>query len=393
MIKLVLSVFFVIHGYIGLERELLVNEAFSFAGILLAAGYFLNRRGLVSKLELSWLLLFLYGLLSFVFFGLIGNSEANLYSQLRTLPVWYSMGCFFFGFYIVSGEDLNFKGSRFFIVASMFLGGKLSPPAMLAVCSAFKLGGDFRRQLVLLASFIIIMSTFKYMLGNHDGTTTVFLFLTFLFFVYLFDKRFFSWMRGNGVYNCAALGFCLFVLFLNWVYLDFSDFYYVGFEYFGDGVDVNSLWRLMFWAKAVGDLQGLENFFGIGLGTPLFDAHSLTSSFINASEGGVEDRSYVLGLHNSFLTVLVRLGPVYLFLVFYILRSILKDLSAIGTYASKLLLIANVLMCIAACFNVVLESSLYAGFFWALLGVSYRYIMEFKLSSVHSSSYEKVGVK
>lgn len=394
MIRLCLTFLFIIHGYINLERELFVNEMFAFLGLLLAGAYFLAGRGLVSKVDFSWLLLFVYGFGSFLFFGLIGNSEAGLYNQLRTLPIWYSMGGFFFGFYIIYGSSLYMKNGGPLWGLSMFLGGKLSPPAMFALVSSLGPGFGFRKKIILIAAFVTCMALVKYALGDHDGTTTIAVFLLFLTGLFFFGDAFFRLMRGRAIYYSIVFFFSCFLLFLNWVYSSFTDFYYIGFEYFGGALDVNAVWRLMFWAKSVGELQGIENLFGIGLGTPLFDVQDSTSAFINESDAAIEDRSYVLGLHNSFLTFLVRLGPIGLFLLFYIIKSIFQSLSSIDNDSSRLLLVANVLMCLAACFNVVLESSLYAGFFWALLGFSYRYVLEFRNGcKVKRTNIDCVGAK
>jgi hypothetical protein len=147
-------------------------------------------------------------------------------------------------------------------------------------------------------------------------------------------------------------------------------------------IDPNSTWRLLFWYRVV-----IENFpqniVGIGMGTPLLyymPGHDTTESAFDD-----EHDIHVMGVHNSFLTLFVRLGVPFLFILLYIYIVIFKDYYSWRHYYQAnnfiLLFLSFFTISVIGLFNLVLESPIYASLYWILLGFVARAIEFRKLET------------
>jgi len=147
---------------------------------------------------------------------------------------------------------------------------------------------------------------------------------------------------------------------------------------FEDFIDFNAMWRISFWVYLLS--RFFEHPFGIGLGTPFFDpqiAYFLHLSLLPGDE-------YLIPAHNFFLTLLVRLGvPFLVFFYFsasYTIQLVIAYLSCthfrpLKDGKSRLVLsslIIFLMSLILASFNVVVESPLFAWFFWLTFGLFVR---------------------
>jgi O-antigen ligase len=141
------------------------------------------------------------------------------------------------------------------------------------------------------------------------------------------------------------------------------------------------MWRLMFWSYEF-NINFINNpIFGIGFGTKLFDASSQITNFIVSASPNDTNLEYTLGMHNSFLQILIRLGlagflpilSIY-FIIFYRIKkyNLYEDNIVISLFLSF------VFISVSALFNVVMESSLYSGSYWIILGMLYQSIQQYK---------------
>lgn len=147
------------------------------------------------------------------------------------------------------------------------------------------------------------------------------------------------------------------------------------------GADLNVYWRLVLWGYLIGRFWIWP--FGIGIGTPLFGNELV--NFMNLAM--TPDESYVLGAHNSFITCLIRLGLVFVLYFFCVVQRFTKLVSSYvsqmqnkslwTTTNSRLILVSLSTFAVALVqtnFNVVLETPLYAAFFWFPFGVAVRLV-------------------
>lgn len=148
-----------------------------------------------------------------------------------------------------------------------------------------------------------------------------------------------------------------------------------------DFTDPNARWRLFIWSYVLG--QFWQSPQGIGFGTPLLGED--LGRFFGWGIGDFEEMQFALGAHNSFLTILGRLGVVALIFFFLIgryLMQIMKDLSqqmrqpfSYRDSEFRLVFGSLVVFLIAftmASFSMVIETPLYAAYFWFPLGLFVR---------------------
>lgn len=375
---LTVTLLFLIHGAIGLERSIFANEILTSVGAFVLAIVLINRKLKANKYATIILIMVAYGSLSFLI-GHYSNTDATLYEKLRTTPIVYSSFCFFTGYYIVhTGVTRRYYEKLIPIlmlptlVLGAIIGGKLSPPSIAAL--TINRTTDNRRIFYFFTiSFIVVIeAAHQLLLGNSDGSSTIAIMLVFCVMMFkLKDKVFHATRRINIVAVLVIL--LLIAAGLKITAYVHNDFFTQGFSYFGDSYDANSIWRLMFWAKIINDMSAVNWLLGIGLANPLFNELDPTTFFIIASEPDAIDRPYTLGLHNSILTYLVRLGSIGLFLFLYITIKTLKSLTLHNDMKSEALFVSFSLILIPAFFNVVLESPLYAGQFWLILGICARH--------------------
>ncbi|MUH71344.1 hypothetical protein [Psychrosphaera haliotis] len=353
-----------------MERVALFNEVLALIGVLVFT-HLLVIKQRIEKAHLPIIGFAVWGIFSFSI-GYIENSEGTIYQKLRTTPFLYSIFCYFVGYYYLYRYSFHgLKNMSWLLVIGCLFGGKLAPA--LGVLLTSDSNSTYKKNINILLIFIFMLEMVNLMLGNHHGSSTLIL----IFFLVLIFR-----VSGDLPYKVIASNFftfgilTIFIVFfvsLHLVFEEFQQFYNVGFSFFSGG-DSNLLWRLMFWAKLVGEMSFYETLTGIKLATPLFNPLESSSAFIVASEPNALDRPYTLGPHNSFVYLFVRMGGIFFFCFLYFLLSLMKSLSVLGDLKSKLLIITLCVATISLSFNVFLETPLYAGIFWSLIGLCQRHL-------------------
>jgi hypothetical protein len=139
------------------------------------------------------------------------------------------------------------------------------------------------------------------------------------------------------------------------------------------GLDGNSTWRLVLWKQVIVD-HFPANIFGIGFGTPMMKYFPVQDT------SKISSLPYVLGAHNSFIYLFGRLGIVYLIISVMIYRSIFIEYfyNKQYYYSSKKIFFfwSFFAISIIAMFNPTLESPIFSGAYWFVLGLLAKAIYE-----------------
>ena len=137
------------------------------------------------------------------------------------------------------------------------------------------------------------------------------------------------------------------------------------------GLDPNNTWRLVLWKQFLIDLFP-ANILGIGFGTPAIHY------FPVADMNNVNSLPYVLGAHNSFIYLFSRLGIIYLLLMVLIYSKIFKEYFYQKQYYKSnnevFIFYSFFAISIISLFNPTLESPIFAGGYWLVLGFVARSI-------------------
>lgn len=144
--------------------------------------------------------------------------------------------------------------------------------------------------------------------------------------------------------------------------------------------DASARWRLVMWAYLLAKLWQYP--YGLGLGTPLFGED--LGWFFGWAWSDFERMFYTLGAHNSFITVLGRLGVVALlffllmgFSLWQMIRDVFTLRKSFLSWDSELHLVTGSLAVFLiavtqASFNMMMETPLFAAHFWFPLGLFVR---------------------
>lgn len=139
------------------------------------------------------------------------------------------------------------------------------------------------------------------------------------------------------------------------------------------GLDGNSTWRLVLWKQVIVD-HFPSNIFGIGFGTPMM------KYFPVEDKAKVSSLPYVLGAHNSFIYLFGRLGIIYLIIAVMMYRSVFIEYFYHKTYyyTTKRIFFfwSFFAISIIAMFNPTLESPIFSGAYWFILGLLAKAIYE-----------------
>ncbi|MBC7903779.1 MAG: hypothetical protein H7Y27_10160 [Gemmatimonadaceae bacterium] len=136
-------------------------------------------------------------------------------------------------------------------------------------------------------------------------------------------------------------------------------------------LDGNNTWRLVLWNQLIVD-RFPANIFGIGFGTPALYYYPI------ADYSKLESLPYVMGAHNSYVYLFSRLGVVYLLLIVPIYAIIFREYFKFKNYyrANNEILIfwSFFAITIISLFNPTLETPIYAGGYWMMMGFVARCI-------------------
>lgn len=374
---LLVALLFLAHGFIGLERLIFANELLCILGIVALAAQPLKKNRRITKIEASILLFILYGSVHIVI-GFTTNESASIYEKSRTLPILYSTICFFTGYHLLLYGIRALKNSKIyhafflsFISLGILFGPKIFLPAIISISIKSQNNQkNLYKAVFLYSTFGIIAKTF--LIGDYNNDMTAIALLSSLALYIIFTKKIRSFFSKNSTLFLVPAMFIASIIFIKAIGVIWNDFYYYGYEYFSFTQDPNTIWRLMFWAKTINELEAHQWFFGIGLGTPIFDINDPLSSFIYAFNQQKLHLPYTLGLHNSFLTFFVRFGLIGIIFLLSIILIALRLLSKIDDMESHAIFVAILMVTIASLFNVIIESALFSGLFWAIIGCAYK---------------------
>lgn len=363
----------------NLERVFFINEIYAAIGLLILAASTIYGRNVLFLSNFSGFGVYLaYTTVQFLISLPILLEHGPI--VIRTYPVYYSFFSVYLGSYLYHNrEKIEFFKNKVISLAPVFLGGVLSN----SIAILFTSGGRITIQALF---FFIILIFFKNGIMNQGSSTIVInlaIFLCALFF------------RAQTIRAASFLLSFRFIFFfflllaavLISIYPLFSPLAELGLIPL-NFIDPNNLWRILFWSKSLHELwvDG-DILFGKGLGVPLFNYDSPDSKFLIDANPDDPNLSFTIGLHNSFIYLIVRYG-----LIGFILFSIpFFDLLKRSVLASKLegldgiFALGLVFLCVNAFFNVIMESPLYASIFWIFSG----YCLSF---SSHTKINEKPQV-
>jgi O-antigen ligase len=134
-------------------------------------------------------------------------------------------------------------------------------------------------------------------------------------------------------------------------------------------IDYNSSWRAILWYRSLVE-KFPENLLGIGFGTPILEYKEKRNSA--DSDYDDEHDAHVIGMHNTYITLFVRLGIFYLFIIILIFNCVFKEFYRYRNYYFQVNQIRIFLfffsVAIIGLFNLIKESPIGASLFWVSLG-------------------------
>ena len=374
---------FIIHLIYNLERQIYINELFVFFGalylIIQSPKYFIPKQ---DKIIVIVLFLLLYGLI-YAIFSFFFLRDSSVYQFARTLPVWYSILTFFLGieFYnqlLASNKrSVPKKHARLVNMINIFIGGRLSNFSLIPL---FSRGKNYFAEVLL---FMVALMFYK------GGLTSYAMVASLLILLVIFRSHFLQKILINRVLIIFVILVSFY--FLHYIFNYYSDFYLIGYNVFENIItDGNMIWRLMFWAYEFSENILNHPIFGIGFGTKFFDVSQESLSFILQNRSDIIDLPYTLGPHNSFIYVFVRLGLVGfipLVSIYYLIFNRIKKYGLFDDLTVVSLLLSFSFISVSALFNVVLESPLYSGIYWIILGMLFQAIDIGKRHSIRPIEY------
>ena len=365
---------------IPLERIIFINEALSLIGFIIFIITFKNINQ--DKLILSIYFITIYGL-SHIVYGLFYYQ--SFYGYLRNTTICYTIFNFFLGtqiakYFIYTQNQKNF-GYFLAIPTTIIIGTYGINTNNLSLSSIFPI--LFRKYkwgiyLTILFSFI-----YTFNLGGTEKIKIISLIILAIIFKYkrlqeiIFDKKFIILLFY--IFIVAIFSESTQCLYDNFISRDYK--YTMIEKLDGPIIDGNVIWRLMFWAHLFKEKIINNFFFGVGFGQPLFGAWNHVNEFIWITIGENMDPyfQYTLGPHNFIVLIIARMGVIGIipFIYFYglIFDSIKTyDFNDEKNQLLKAFLLSFILITIAALFNVIVGSPLYAHIYWMLLGMLYQAI-------------------
>jgi len=372
-----IATFYIISPWF-VEKKLLFNELIAFAGLSIL----LYKRGRIGRdpISLCVILLLFWGLVH----ALVSVFRMDtFYYYLRNLVILYSIMAFFAGYYCLrwlgSYIDRIRKLLRIYIGVLLFL--PISKYLFERFGMAMLFPALFRNPARKWVPWLLIGINIVYGF-TYDSLTALVL---AMFYCLLFISPGYKFFRQVVV----ILLICFILLFIYLVpYLDIIRLHY---SYYDTGaihevmrsnrilgIDGNNTWRLVLWKEIVVD-HFPANLFGIGFGTPAL------KYFPVEDYSKLQTLPYLLGSHNSFVYLFGRLGLVFVLLIIPIYRCIFREYFYHKQYyygnRQILLFWSFFAITVIAAFNPTLESPIYSGAYWLLLGFVARCIYNRRTST------------
>jgi hypothetical protein len=360
------------------ERRFYFNELLSLSGLLLLLFNSISFKESFNKSVLfKTVILFVgYGFVV-LFFSLY--FKTNWYYYLRNSVIVYSAFSFFVGYYTYTHHHTFFKYARIPIIV------------YLLYCFIF----PDQERLIDRASTSFL---FPLLLNTYNLTSLFLLILVNIWYSYAYEALtvivllaivvFIITIRKKQIlYSVSAFGVIVFIIGFIYFIPYLQNYKQGAYKLYGNlsavtnshpllNADHNSTWRAMFWYRVL-----VEKYpswvVGIGMGTPMlpYRKHEQTTETKHKDEYN----AHVTGAHNTFITLLVRMGMVSLFFWFVIYRKIIHEFYTYREYYIKnandfLIFISFISITVVGLFNLLLESPTLASVYWVILGFTAKVI-------------------
>ena len=364
---ILLTLFFFNSDYF--ERNFFFNEVISFIGAIFFLMKIVRLKTFKIKKRSYALYIFIFVAVCcfHLFYSL--NKMTSLYYYARNSVILYSVFSFYLGYYFFEryhGIVLGFKKELLAVMSTSVVFFKMilarySGPILLPLFTGVKSIAN----VILLFALILVHSV------KEDALSVAVIIPLFLL-VFL-SRSFKEFSRY------FSIGILLIVVFFLYFYDNFMLYKTGYYNYFGNvqaiynshrllSVDINVTWRILLWFRYIVE-RFPDNIIGIGFGTPMLDYIAERRSHWTGND---EIHAHVSGAHNSYLTILLRLGITGFYAVFMISRKVFIDyFQAIKTPRFKQYIpyyFVWIGMFSLIVFNLGLESPLRAGLFWVATG-------------------------
>ena len=349
------------------EKYLFFNELLSFSGLcILAANRFKIGADTISKIVLAFILLGLFHAVISIF------RMDSIYYYLRNSVILYSMFTYFIGYYGYKYFVSSIKKVQNFF--RFYYAIFLLKPAANVLFDRFSISTSlpllFKRHrgfyTALLVSFFTIIHAIDY------KSATSFVAALFILFLYLSPSY-------NFFRQVVISGFLIFTVFFiyfapNFALIHTSDqplndylaINRITSSNYWLGLDENSTWRLVLWYQYIVD-RFPGNLFGYGFGTPV------VFHFPILDIDKLATLPYVIGAHNTFVTLFCRLGILFVINIILLYTQVFKEYFYFRRHYEKtydiFIFYSFFAFFILCFFNPALETPLHSGGYWLILGL------------------------
>ncbi|MCU0437702.1 MAG: hypothetical protein MUC49_07275 [Raineya sp.] len=387
-VKYLIFVIFILYGlnYDVFEKKFFFNEILSLVGLVLFFKYSLKKKGILIIPKSGILrLIFVFWTVCIFHFIISIFTKTNWFFYFRSSVLFYASFVFFIGFYWKDDFTTFIKKIRLLFTIIIFSLIPTAHPTPLGRFmdrySASIFFAFFFKRNNFIISIIILILNFLYAYFYQSLTVTLIGIILFI----VVNIRFYNHFRFLFISGLTAfLGLFLYLTPYFPLYKEGS----TGHHLFGNlhyvyqhnrilQVDVNSSWRMVFWYRIVVE-EFPQNIVGLGFGTPLlpYTEGKKTAESIHDDEHD----AHTTGSHNTFITVFVRLGIVFLFIIYYLYTIILKNFYRYKQYYIQnndiIFFIGFFAISIIGLFNPTLETPTYAGSYWFFLGLVAKSIFQ-----------------
>jgi hypothetical protein len=340
------------------ERRLFVNEWFSALGFLIV----LRNSGL-----LRWRKGIHNAVLVFIGMGLVVAlvslfRSPHWYAYVLNSVIVYSAFAYFFGRWLYQHRSLfleTLTGPIGGVIVLIGLIPSFYDKWAFPIVLPFLLWGFFRRN---EAAWLIAISVVGLYIAvtYRVATAAMAALVTGGLLV----------IRAGGLFYCALIGGTVvlaatLVAYSPWLgQMDTMDFQHAVRLHPDFALDHNTVWRFLAWYESL--VIGFPgNLWGIGFGARLYNHVYLPPEF-----GLIGP--YATGAHNSFVTLIARMGiwvvPLFLYLYFQVVGVYYRYRQVLMQSGEAAFVVSFAAISAVTLFNVVLESRLLAGAYWLLLG-------------------------
>lgn len=349
------------------EKYLFFNELLSFSGFcILVANRFRIGNDNISKIVLALILLGSFHAVISIF------RMDTIYYYLRNSVILYSMFTFFIGYfgykYFVPSIKKIRTTLRFYYTIFLL------KPAENVFFDRFSISTSLPLLFKRYRGFytVLLVSIFTVIHALDYKSATSFVAALFLLFLYLSPSY-------NFFRQVVISGFIIFTLFFIYFFPNFALIHtsdqpihdwmainQITSSHYLLGVDENSTWRLVLWYQYLAD-RFPGNLFGYGFGTPV------VFHFPILDIDKLATLPYVIGAHNTFVTLFCRLGIFFLINIILLYTTVFKEYFYYRRYYEKtydiFIFYSFFAFFILCFFNPALETPLHSGGYWLILGL------------------------